>query len=371
MNEKISLQDLVALLAEKANIAKKDAETLIKECFDTMEEGLVKDKLLKIKNLGTFKLIRVEDRESVDVSTGERVIIPAHYKVTFSPDTELAEKVNAPYASLKNIEIEEDEPSGKFEEEIEEENEEEESVEEPKIEEAGIEVENKQEKFVSSSERFDDRQKETENEEELEDEEEEPIYSGKYYDEDSEPVKSKKGLFWLLFIIASLLILFFVGRYFCPVISFLGNWRGIPDSITVISSTINKSAIPDSIFVTKPDSATVQAVDTPKQQTPDTPAVKTARAPSLQTENQSSKEFINKTHKVLEGERLTTIALREYGHKAFWVYIYEENRNRIDNPDSINPGMVINIPPAAKYGIDKNNRESVNKALELERKYKR
>jgi nucleoid-associated protein YgaU len=49
---------------------------------------------------------------------------------------------------------------------------------------------------------------------------------------------------------------------------------------------------------------------------------------------------------------LNTIALREYGHKAFWVYIYNENRKRIGNPDIIEPGMVINIPPAAKYGIN-------------------
>ena len=377
MNEKINLQDLVALLAEKADITKKDAETLIKECFDTMEEGLVKDKLLKIRNLGTFKLIQVEDRESIDVSTGERVIIPAHYKVTFSPDIELAETINIPYAFFENVEIEENDPSEKTEDNIEEEIEEEdeeESSEEPKIEKTIAE-----EEVVNSPGRLENMQEEEEEEEELEDKEEEPTDSEEYYNEDSKPTKNTNGLFLFFFIIASLLILFFVGRYFCPKINFGGGRKGIPDSVMVISNTVNKSAISDrvdsvdsvSTATAKPDSVTLQVADIPKEQTPDTSVVRTVPpAPPLQTENQSSKEFINKTHRVLAGERLTLIALREYGHKAFWVYIYEENKNRISNPSLINPGTVINIPPAAKYEIDKNNPESVKKALELEQKYK-
>jgi len=62
------------------------------------------------------------------------------------------------------------------------------------------------------------------------------------------------------------------------------------------------------------------------------------------------------------GERLTLIALREYGHKAFWVYLYEENKNIIDDPGLVPVGLEIVIPPASKYQIDKNNPESVNKA---------
>ena len=421
MNEKIGLQDLVALLAEKANITKKDAETLVKECFDIMEEGLVKDKLLKVRNLGTFKLVRVEDRESVDISTGEKVIIPAHYKVTFSPDVELAEKVNAPYASLGNVEIEGNEFPGKTEGEVEEEtddeNDEEENDEENETEEKIAEsgyfwkergstsspdatsslgaasllnspdkekiaylqekaegeqrtVENKREEVVAKPERFEDTQVEDE-EEEYEDENEESVYS-EQYDEDYRPGGVNRGLFWLFFIIASLLILFFAGRYFCPMLGY-GGRQAIPDSVNVFSYSVNKPLGPDSLKV-KADSAGLRAANISKQQ------VETLRATSPQTptvtkaqtaDNQPTKKFVNRQHTVRRGERLNTIALREFGHKAFWVYIYQENRNKISNPDLIEPGMVINIPPAAKYGIDKNNPQSVQKALELERKYKR
>ena len=412
MNEKIGLQDLVALLAEKANITKKDAETLVKECFDIMEEGLVKDKLLKVRNLGTFKLVRVEDRESVDVSTGERVIIPAHFKATFSPDIELAEKVNAPYASLGNVEIEGNEfpekTGNEAEEEVDEENDEEENDDENEVEEKIAEpgyfwkepekqettkikeieskpekiayiqekaeneqkkVENKREEVVNRYARVENIQKEPEinEEEEFEDEPEESVYS-EQYDEEYRPVGENRGLFWLLFLIAALLVLFLAGYYFCPLIKSGGLRMASPDSVNVFSYSVNKSSIPDSLMV-KVDSAGLRAADISKKQVATTPQTPTT-AKAQTADNQSSKKFVNRQHTVRRGERLNTIALREFGHKAFWVYIYQENRNKISNPDLIEPGMVINIPPAAKYGINKNNPESVRKALELERKYK-
>jgi nucleoid DNA-binding protein len=108
MNEKISLQDLSLLLSEKASITKKEAETFLRTYFEIMNEEIIRSGLLKIKDLGAFKLSRVEDRESIDVTTGERVLIPSHYRVTFSPDKKLAETVNEPFAFFETVEIEED-----------------------------------------------------------------------------------------------------------------------------------------------------------------------------------------------------------------------------------------------------------------------
>jgi hypothetical protein len=59
---------------------------------------------------------------------------------------------------------------------------------------------------------------------------------------------------------------------------------------------------------------------------------------------------------------LTLLALKEYGDKSFWVYIYEENKQLIKSPDAVSVGTVLTIPPATKYGIDKNNPESIKKA---------
>jgi len=107
MNEKINFQDLSALLSEKAAITKKDAETFLRDYFEIMVEELLQSGILKIKDLGTFKLMPVEDRESIDVTTGEKVLIPAHYKVAFTPDKKLAEAVNEPFAFFETIELEE------------------------------------------------------------------------------------------------------------------------------------------------------------------------------------------------------------------------------------------------------------------------
>ncbi len=89
MDGKVSLQDLAQTLASKRNIQRKEAEAFLKAFFETISDGILQDKIAKIKGLGTFKMIEVQDRESVNVNTGERIIIPGHSKISFTPDTEL------------------------------------------------------------------------------------------------------------------------------------------------------------------------------------------------------------------------------------------------------------------------------------------
>ena len=103
MKEKINLQELTALLSDKAGISKKEADIFLREFFGLMTEALVEDKLVKIRNLGAFKLSEVEARESIDVRNGNRLVIPAHTKVSYTPDKELNEIINEPYLHLKPI----------------------------------------------------------------------------------------------------------------------------------------------------------------------------------------------------------------------------------------------------------------------------
>ena len=60
---------------------------------------------------------------------------------------------------------------------------------------------------------------------------------------------------------------------------------------------------------------------------------------------------------------------KHYGRYEFWVYIYEENKDKIANPNSVSPGLVVVIPPSEKYGIDKNDEESVRKAKEIAERF--
>ena len=103
MNEKLNIQNLTDELAENYNINRKDAEVFIKEFFSVIEEGLEKDKYVKIKGFGTFKLIEVDSRESVNVNTGERFEIQGHSKVTFTPDSNIKEAVNKPFSPFQTV----------------------------------------------------------------------------------------------------------------------------------------------------------------------------------------------------------------------------------------------------------------------------
>ena len=107
MEGKVSLQDLAQSLASKRNIQRKEAEAFLKAFFETISDGILQDKIAKIKGLGTFKMIEVQDRESVNVNTGERIIIPGHSKISFTPDTELKDQVNKPFAFFQTVIINE------------------------------------------------------------------------------------------------------------------------------------------------------------------------------------------------------------------------------------------------------------------------
>lgn len=100
---KISLSDLAQRLAEKSGISLQDAELFIRKMFDVANEGLQSDKLVKMKWLGTFKVMAVKDRESVDVNTGERIIIEGRDKISFTPDNILKEIVNKPFAQFETV----------------------------------------------------------------------------------------------------------------------------------------------------------------------------------------------------------------------------------------------------------------------------
>ena len=100
---KISLSDLAQRLAEKSGISLQDAELFVRKMFDVANEGLQSDKLVKMKWLGTFKVMAVKDRESVDVNTGERIIIEGRDKISFTPDNILKEIVNKPFAQFETV----------------------------------------------------------------------------------------------------------------------------------------------------------------------------------------------------------------------------------------------------------------------------
>ena len=101
MDNKIGIQELAAAIAKVREIDGSEAEIFCRSVFEVVSEFLVKDKLVKIKGLGTFKLIEVSDRESINVNTGERIVIAGHTKMSFTPDSVLRDTVNRPFADFE------------------------------------------------------------------------------------------------------------------------------------------------------------------------------------------------------------------------------------------------------------------------------
>lgn len=101
--EKISSQEIIDMLASRASVSKRAAEEFLKVMISTVEEALLAGEVVKIKNFGTFKLHWNEPRKSVNVHTGEDILLAGYHKVTFVPDAMLKDKVNEPFSHLEPV----------------------------------------------------------------------------------------------------------------------------------------------------------------------------------------------------------------------------------------------------------------------------
>ena len=110
MNKKINLADIVDSLAEKTGRDRSLCDAFVRNFLVSIADSLEIDGLAKLKGFGTFKLIQVEERKSVNVQTGEEVIIPSHKKITFTLDKTFKEEVNAPFSHLQTYIVKPDAP---------------------------------------------------------------------------------------------------------------------------------------------------------------------------------------------------------------------------------------------------------------------
>lgn len=319
MNNKLLLQDLVDQLAEEGNLKKKDAEEFLRAFFKVSEEALFEGEIVKVPKLGSFKLIMVDARKSVNVATGEEIEIKEHYKLSFTPDSELKELVNKPYAHLDPVELDTAIQAN------------------PKIVEKTIE----EPKHKAPK-------KETN-----------PIINDLPLQPDFAPAQKKpKNSLWIW-------VIFFVTILLLSIWSYISNEaQKREDSIEIKDMEIMDSlkaatSIPDSIqpisdsIQTKKDSLKVH-VELPK-----TP-------PTQEQEIQTTTNGILAVVELKKGQRLTWLSEKYYGHKAFWVYIYEANKDIIKNPNVIPEGATIQIPKPDPRIINANNPTLVAKAKALQ-----
>ena len=377
MNAKITFPEIVDLIAESTSTTKRVCELFLRELFATVSQSLIDGEDVKIKGVGTFKVTRVKPRKSVSVNTGGSIEISGHKKLTFTPDKSLSEAVNQPFAQFETVflddavtdeklaaidkeypslfdEVEKDEPvqeTPKTEskpEAPEPEPQQETPVAEPEPAAPVPEVEPEAPKADATSE-----PQKTEEPHVAEPAHAEPVSRPMLVgipidgptqpkpepEPVEEPVKDEyfyrpeprnaytptaEQLAAMPRKVDKRWIGVAVGILACCLLCWL-LMRGCGKAESGAGSGTDSDTVALAIEEPMDEPATV-------------------------------------TETVTDQNVLSTMAAKHYGSQWFWVYIYEENKDKIANPDNVPIGTVVVIPPAEKYGIDAHDQASLKKA---------
>jgi nucleoid DNA-binding protein/nucleoid-associated protein YgaU len=378
MNTKITFVELVDMIAESTSTTKRVCELFVKELFATVSQALIDGEQVKIKGIGTFKVARMKPRKGVDVNTGEPIQIESHNKLTFTPDKSLAEAINQPFAQFETVVLDDDvtdeklaaideehpsaipetpiitndiggtladefpefheplpatEPDEFFVPEpigspkpVQEEKQKLEPAPEPEpepepmpakvIEPEPVAVESEPVK-TAEPKPVKPVLEEPEPVDNFYRPEPRNVYTPTQEQIDSASARSKLKR-WLWALLAAL------------VLGILG-WLIFGGS----------------------DNGNKQNAESSQEVAPVDSDATTVEASSVITDTVTSKIV------------LSTLSDRYYDSPWFWVYIYEENKNIISDPNNVKPGTIVVIPPAEKYGIDANDPASLKKAQRL------
>lgn len=404
---KFTNSNILSIFRKQMGISKAD-ETAFVEAFQVIfEEALLHDKVLKISGLGTFKLIPVESRKSVNVNTGEEIEIAGHYKLTFTPDVTLKDRVNEPLAHLETVELDAD------------------VVENPKVEievhdTASLKIEQSADYFALQEEKVqiqeDPLQKLTEQALELKDiladiqglsvvesvlsdssdlsdksdssdnsnqssqstsiqetpKQSEPISArdiiAEINREDSAP-NNKNSKLWIW--IAVFLGLSIIGLLVYQNRDFFVSSEEVVETVDEVvvveesseASEIDFSDASDASDASAPSDSSDMSDMSDSSDFSGNPLYSN-RFSDLFNIKREYTEFID-TVTLNEGSRLTWISLKQYGHRDYWVYIYEANRDIVKNPNAIKIGTKLRIPKLAPELIDATNPETIEYARYL------
>lgn len=365
MNEKINMQEFIHLLAEKHGISYQEVELFINEFFGLIEEGLEQDRYVKVKGLGTFKLIEVDSRESVDVNTGERIEIQGHTKVSFTPENALKEIVNRPFSHFEAVVLND---NVNFDDMSEENDETEHSSENTCQVKSEVPVAVVEEDVVADchEENVKEVREQIVEEKESFPVQEEVVVNEPVASANTALIKNSRGGNLLMWIIVSII-------FICAGITISLYWNNLfPDAndrihvekeeVIFLEDTSLKSLYEpeDSLASDQTDS-----LDSPKleQKTvlgnTDRQGIAPEKTPVKKTVQAVSKSFVpdsvgytiigtETSYTMREGETLAKVSLRFFGTKALWPYIVKHNAGVIKNPDNVPYGTVIQIPKLKK-----------------------
>ena len=414
MNSKVTFPELVDAVAVATECPKRMSELFLKELFTAISDALRNGESVRVRGLGLFKLTNVEARKSVNVNTGEEMEIPSHRKVSFVPEKALADAINAPFAGFETVVLDDNLSEEEllrmasvddFDEDVVAEQPNVGVVEQPKEPESEqpiatdaelrnvtvaeqpnvpvavqpdelpddykpmVAVDDKKDDILPTDEDMKEKLPLSEDKKIVplgdevlppepedynipEDDDEEFVGNDKSGSNAKNDAGFTRGFIWGALTMFVLYLVAGGGYYMYQHIQnqeIIDTARGT-DSLDVDAGAVEEMELADSEAGEAADPVAAQATET----------VKPAQEPAKPAVESKVAEPVYDT--VTEKQFLTKIAYKHYGNSDFWVYIFEENRSIIKNPNTIAPGTKVVIPPAEKYGIDKNNPESLKAA---------
>lgn len=342
MNTKITLPQLVDALSQLTGCSECVSEAFIKELFSLITDALSRGESVNIKNLGVFS--RIDSQSN---------------PVQFEPCKDIADAINTPFAFFEPVELDDNISENELNEVSSEDNpDERESGELEVTQELDVDDYNEsittQEISIDSNDELNNQSTTTIIEEEVmvDISQEEPlieIHQNEKIDAETEPnASSPKKYKFILGMICGIIIGLVLG-YVCSII-YLNNRE---------NSSVNTSenvSLMDTL-TTNIDSIAYDSIE------------------HVSTEKTISVIEYQEIYDTIRANRyLTTMARQYFGEMNFWVYIYEENKDHLTNPDKIKPGTPIRIPDAKKYNINANDSASIEraklKAIEIYRPYR-
>ncbi|MBQ7448454.1 MAG: HU family DNA-binding protein [Paludibacteraceae bacterium] len=397
-DEKITLMQLRKSVARKTGEKEEVLQTFLNELFQVVVEGLKRDGWVRISGLGQFKVQQVAERKSVNVQTGEKIVIEGYKKVVFVPEVALKNKVNEPYQHLSAIQIEGAEASTKTDENLplqklgEQADEINDILAELVQMDSAIGTQTQMSSQAEESETTAEESKTTAELVTVEEVVAEPVsqtpvelekvtqdpsvevstVSGKYeyqqYNYDVEPEKKSSRWKWIIII---LVLLVLGAASFCLWYWLSGRFeqKEVVAIETEVIEDLDALETLDSIenLDTLETLETIENLDT------------VAESVDLEPVSQKPKSIMEleltdidysdtlTVEEVIMGTRLAQMARRNYGSPHFWVYIYQANKDKLKTPHRFPLGMQIVIPRLPDSLVNRNNPRAVERAKQFEK----
>ncbi len=388
MNNKITFPELVRLVAEATSTTQRMSELFLKELFATISQALIQGQNVTIKNLGTFEFVQVQARQVVNVHDGEPIEVPGHKRLVFTPDRSLAETINLPFSAFEPIVLSDD-MTDEMLQEIDQA-----SATADETADVGVAddvqplpdaAEPSQHEATGTSQLmpppFRAMQASAEPSEEHAAESnsvpiaepiaapiaEPVIQSGEEPALETEVQPASQPDKPMRPVMAAststnvredgeATVQHYMREEFEQSKRQIAHRAFIKGLVTGILATLALIAIIWAAWNSGRNSVLGRTVEQADTISDETHVVTTQSTQQVVAHDDVVTDTCTTTL------YLTKMSVKHYGKPDFWVYIYEENLDKISDPNNVTPGTVVVIPPASKYGIDPDDKASIDHA---------